>query len=153
MLRAVIEHVLIDFVSDGESVPTHAQIANFFEFSASENFSRGIVWRIEDYRLRRRRKGRGQFVSIERPVRRVKLYESRPRAGENRIGAVVLIERLENDDFIAWIDDGIIEDIIASVEPQQTVISRSGSMAKPPVRSNFSAMALRSDFAPHVMAY
>ena len=40
----------------------------------------------------------------------------------------------------------IIEDIIASVEPQQTVISRSGSTRMPWVRSNFSAMASRSGF-------
>src|SRR5580658_1995106 len=44
-------------------------------------------------------------------------------------------------------------DIIASVEPQQTVISRSGSTSTPCVRANFSAIALRKDFAPQVMAY
>src|SRR5713226_5517590 len=47
----------------------------------------------------------------------------------------------------------IIADIIASVEPQQTVISRSGSISTPCVRANFSAMASRSGLAPQVMAY
>ena len=42
----------------------------------------------------------------------------------------------------------IIEEIIASVEPQQTVISRSGSIATPCVRSNFAAMASRTFCAP-----
>ena len=37
-------------------------------------------------------------------------------------------------------------DIIASVEPQQMVISRSGSTRMPWVRSNFSTMASRSGF-------
>src|SRR5579863_2044614 len=47
----------------------------------------------------------------------------------------------------------IMADIIASVEPQQTVISRSGSTETPCVRENFSAMASRNFFAPQVMAY
>src|SRR5579863_3068117 len=47
----------------------------------------------------------------------------------------------------------IIAEIIASVEPQQTVISRSGSTVVPLVRENLSATALRRDFAPQVMAY
>src|SRR5437016_10905597 len=47
----------------------------------------------------------------------------------------------------------IIADIIASVEPQQMVISRSASYLTPWVRSNFSTMASRSGFAPQVIAY
>ena len=47
----------------------------------------------------------------------------------------------------------IMADIIASVEPQQMVISRSGSMRMPCVRSNFSTIASRSAFAPQVIAY
>src|SRR2546430_365572 len=47
----------------------------------------------------------------------------------------------------------IMAAIIASVEPQQMVISRSGSYLTPWVRSNFSTMASRSGFAPQVMAY
>src|SRR5277367_89684 len=47
----------------------------------------------------------------------------------------------------------IIADIIASVDPQQMVISRSGSTRTFCVRANFSTMASRSGFAPQVMAY
>ena len=47
----------------------------------------------------------------------------------------------------------ISEEIMASVEPQQTVISRSGSTVTPCVRANFSTMASRSGLAPQVMAY
>src|SRR5215813_9457197 len=47
----------------------------------------------------------------------------------------------------------IMADIMASVEPQQMVISRSGSYATDWVRSNFSTMASRSGLAPQVMAY
>src|SRR5690242_14195953 len=45
------------------------------------------------------------------------------------------------------------DEIIASVEPQQTVISRSGSTVTPWVRANFSTIASRRGFAPQVMAY
>ena len=44
-------------------------------------------------------------------------------------------------------------DIIASVAPQQTVISRSGSTARPWVPATRATIAPRSDFAPQVMAY
>ena len=47
----------------------------------------------------------------------------------------------------------IMEDIMASVEPQQMVISRSGSTVTPCVRANFSTMASRRGLAPQVMAY
>src|SRR5215813_6213025 len=47
----------------------------------------------------------------------------------------------------------IMADIMASVEPQQMVISRSGSYATDWVRSNFSTMASRRGLAPQVMAY
>ena len=47
----------------------------------------------------------------------------------------------------------IMADIMASVEPQQMVISRSGSTRMFCVLANFSTMASRSGLAPQVMAY
>src|ERR1700722_16398789 len=44
-------------------------------------------------------------------------------------------------------------DIIASVEPQQTVISRSGSTVTPWVRLKFAAIASRNFFVTQVKAY
>ena len=47
----------------------------------------------------------GQFRLVEGPVRPAKLNVSRSRAGDDRVRTVVLVERLEDDDFIAGIDD------------------------------------------------
>jgi hypothetical protein len=43
--------------------------------------------------------------------------------------------------------------MIASVDPQVTVTWRSGSTGTPYNRSNFAAIASRSDLAPQVIAY
>ncbi len=74
--------------------------------SAAENLSRGIVRRINNDGLGLVVECRGQFGLIKSPVRTAKLNESRSRAGDDRIRAVVLVERLEDDDFIAGIDHG-----------------------------------------------
>ena len=105
VLRAVVKHVLVDFVGDREAVPAHAKIANDLEFGALENFSRGIIRRIENDRFRRGTKGRGEFVGIERPIRRLQLHESRRGARKNRVRPVIFVERLEDHDFVARIDD------------------------------------------------
>src|ERR1700722_230501 len=47
----------------------------------------------------------------------------------------------------------IIDAMMDSVEPQQTVISRSVSIEMPVVLANFSAMERRRFFEPQVMAY
>ena len=105
MLRAVINNVLVNFIGDGEGIPAHAEIANKFQFFAREYFSRGIVRRIDDDGLGLGAEGARQFVAIEIPVRRLQLHEARRGAGKNRVGAVILVERLEDDDFVAGIDD------------------------------------------------
>ena len=43
--------------------------------------------------------------------------------------------------------------IIASVDPQVTTTSRSGSMSNPRLHFVFAAMASRNRFAPQVIAY
>ena len=45
-------------------------------------------------------------VGIECPIGRMQLHEARRRAGKNRVGTVIFVERLEDDHFIAGIDDG-----------------------------------------------
>ena len=64
----------------------------------------GIVRRVDDDRLGPRRERLAQAVDVERPVGLVERHEHRRRAGENRVGAVVLVERLEDDHFVARID-------------------------------------------------
>ena len=70
-------------------------------------------------------KARCQLVGIEAPVGLAQPHVLRLGAGEDRVGAVVLVERLEDDHFVAGIDARQHHAIIASVEPQQTVTCSS----------------------------
>src|SRR5882762_6920583 len=111
VLRRVVENVLVDFIGDAEGVPADAEIADEFEFLASENFSRGVVRRVEDNRLGVRTEGGGQFPFVERPDgifvgRWPHFDEARRGAGEYRVGAVIFVEGFEDHDLVAGIDDG-----------------------------------------------
>ena len=74
-------------------------------------------------------------------------------AGKNGIRVVVLVERFKDDDFIPGLIVASREAIMPSVEPQQTVISASGSKVIPVSVASRAAMALRRFFDPQVMLY
>ena len=67
---------------------------------------------------------------------------------EDRVGTVIFVKRLEHNDFVAGIDDGLMVDIIASVDPQHTVKFASGSTATPYLFEKSFAMASRSGLRP-----
>ena len=71
-----------------------------------ENFAGGIIRRVDDDGLGGGSKRGRQFFRIERPIGRTQLDVARSGAGKNRIGAVIFVEGLEDDDFVARIDDG-----------------------------------------------
>jgi hypothetical protein len=48
--------------------------------------------------------GGAQFVAVERPVGRAQGDVARARVGEDGVGRVVLVERLEDDDLVAGVD-------------------------------------------------
>ena len=48
---------------------------------------------------------RAQLVRVERPVGRSERDVAGRRAGEDRVGPVVLVERLEDDDLVARVED------------------------------------------------
>ena len=78
---------------------------------AGENFSGGIVGRVEDDGLGVRAEGGGQFPFVESPggifvCGWLHFDEARRGAGEDRVGAVIFVEGFEDDDFVAGIDDG-----------------------------------------------
>ena len=106
MLGAVVNNVLVDFIGNAISVPAHTEVADEFEFRAGEYLARGIVGRVENDGFGVRAEGGGQFFFVEGPVGSAQLDKAWSRAAENRVGAVILVERLEDDDFIAGIDDG-----------------------------------------------
>ncbi len=68
VLGAVIEDMFVNFVGDAIGVPLDAEIANEFEFLAGEDFSGGIVGRVEDDGFGVRTEGSGEFVEVEGPL-------------------------------------------------------------------------------------
>ena len=66
MLGAVVEHVLVDFVRDGDHVPAQAEIADALEFAAREYFTRGIIGRVQHDGLGLGAESCRQIIGIER---------------------------------------------------------------------------------------
>ena len=106
MAGAVIDDVLVNLVGDRKGVPAHAKFANKFQFLASENLTGRIVRSIHDDGLGARTKGARKFLAIEFPIRRMQAHKAGLGAGKNSVRAVVFVERLEDDHFVARIDDG-----------------------------------------------
>src|SRR6185312_9485528 len=81
------------------------EIANEFQFRAREYLARGVVGSIQDDGLGVRAKGGAQFALVEGPIaflrdRRTQLNELRFGAGKKSVRPVVLVKRLEDNDFV-----------------------------------------------------
>ena len=98
--------MFVDFVGDGQNIPLLAKVSDQLKFLAAEDLSGRIVRRINNDGLRLVVEGRREFVFVEGPVRLAELHVARRGAGDNRVGPVVFVERLEYDDLVARIDDG-----------------------------------------------
>ena len=102
----VVGNVLVDLIRDRSRVPFAAERADRFELLSGEHLAGRVVRRIDDDGLRAGVERRGQLVGIERPVWLAQRDVSRRGARQNRIRPVVLVEGLEDDDFVARIDEG-----------------------------------------------
>ena len=100
-----LEHdVLVDVVGEREQVVLQAQVRDELELVAAEDLAGRVVRRVDDDRPGPRRHGGPQLIGIDRPVRFVERHVSRGGPGEDRVGAVVLVERLEHDDLVARVE-------------------------------------------------
>src|SRR5580765_976512 len=111
MLGTVIQNVVVNLVGDGEYVVFHTKVADQFELFPAEYLPRGIVRRIEDDCLGVMLKSLAQFLCVESPLasrtlRRTQTDEARLRSADDRVRPIVLIEGLEDDDFVALVTDG-----------------------------------------------
>jgi hypothetical protein len=95
-----INDVLVDLVGDDERVVLARQLENEKQFFAGEDFARGIRGIAEYERLWFLREGPAQLVRIETELRRLEPDVDRLRAGEDRIGGVILVEGREDDDLV-----------------------------------------------------
>ena len=124
------------------------------ELVAGEDLARRIVRRVDDDGLRLRAERARSSSRSKLQSGGMQLHEARRRAGENRVGPVVFVERLEDDDFVAGIDDAPA----ASRSWPRSRRRSDGDLAlgidAHALRAlDFPAMASRNSCAPQVMAY
>ena len=106
MFGAVINDVFVDFVRDGKNVPFPAKIGDDLKLFAAEDLSSRVVRRINNDSFRLVIERRGKLLFVERPIGPSQLNIARRCAGDDRIRAVIFIERFEDDNFIPRINDG-----------------------------------------------
>ncbi len=94
-----------------EHVVLNAKVADEFEFLPAEHLAGRVIRRVQDDRLGVVPEGLAQFDFVERPLAvrgfgRMQFDEARLGAAQDRIRAVVFVERLEDDDLVALVADG-----------------------------------------------
>ena len=105
VLGAVINDVLINLVGNRQNIPLLTEICDQLELAAAEYLTGRVIRSVDDDRLRLVVESRGQLLFINGPVWLMELDIPGRRAGYDRVRAVIFIERLEHDDFIAGVDD------------------------------------------------
>ena len=105
VLVGVVEDVLVDLVGDAERVELLAEPGDQLQLGAAEHLAAGIVRRVDDDRARPRREGGAELVGIDDEVGAVERDEDELRSAHRRVRDIVLVEGLEDDDFVALFDD------------------------------------------------
>ena len=150
---ALVEDVLVDLVGDRVGVVPDAQLGDPLELLAREHPAGGVAGRVDDDGAGARRERGRQAIEVEGLAGRERDVH-RLRAAEDRVRAVVLVERLEDDHLLARIDQrqerrghglgGAAGDGDLGLGIDRHAV---------PVRVLSRRRRSRSRFAPQVMAY
>ena len=103
---AIEENVFVDFVGDGEAIVLFAKRGDEFEFGAPKDLAGGVIGRVDDDGFGARVEGLAELVGVEGPGGGAQGDDAADGAAEQRVGVIVLVVRLEDDDFVAGISDG-----------------------------------------------
>jgi hypothetical protein len=98
--------VLVDLVGDRQRVPLLTLLRDEPQLVPREYLACGVVRRVDDDRARAIVEGRRQLLFVERPVGLTQSDEPRHGPGNDGIGPVVLVIRLENHHLVARIENG-----------------------------------------------
>src|ERR1043166_10170765 len=98
-----IHNVFVNLVSEAKRVELLTKAGDEFHFVARENFAGGIVGIADDDRSGLWIECRAKFVAIETPIRRAQRNVARLGIGKDCVRRIVLIERFEDNHFIAGI--------------------------------------------------
>ena len=103
-VRALVDDVLVYVVGQGDEVVLAAEVGDQLQLVLAKDLARRVVRRVDDDRPRPRGDRRAKLIGIDRPVRLVQRDVAGDGSGQDRVGAVVLIERLEDDHLVARVE-------------------------------------------------
>ena len=98
------DDVLVRIVRDTDEVVGDAELCDLLEFRSGEDVAGRVVRRVEDDGARPWGDGGTQGVPVVSPVRGAQRHKDRGGLTEDRVRAVVLVERLEDQHFVAGIE-------------------------------------------------
>jgi hypothetical protein len=105
VLRGVeVVDVLVDRVDHEHDVPALAQLGEHRELLGPVDLARRVVGMAEEHRLDPGPERRPQLRLVERPVRLAHGHEPGHGAGQDRVGLVVLVPRLEQHNLVAGVE-------------------------------------------------
>ncbi len=96
----------IDLVGHADDVVGGAQLRDQVELGPAEHLARRVVRRVDDDDAGAVREGSAQLGLVEGPVGGPQVHEARHRPGQDGVGPVVLVHRVEQDDLVTRIDQG-----------------------------------------------
>ena len=102
---ALVIDVLVDLVGHGVGVVPPAELGNGLELAPCEHAPGRVVRGAHDDGPRPARERRRDPIQVQLGIHRHGEVH-RLGAAQDRVGSVVLVERLEHDHFVARIDDG-----------------------------------------------
>lgn len=102
---AFVDDVLVDIVREGDDIELLAQVGHELQLLAREHLARRVMRRVDDDASGLLVERGAKLHGIDGPVGLVEGHVARDRVGPDRVGSVVLVERLEDDDLVARVQE------------------------------------------------
>jgi hypothetical protein len=103
--EVVVRDVFVNLIGEHDHVPALAQLRDHGELFPREHLAGRVVRRVDHDAACPRVERRRELALVERPVRGRERHGARHGAREDRVGSVVLVERLEHHDLVPRVED------------------------------------------------
>ncbi|MNL50404.1 hypothetical protein D3C87_1734180 [compost metagenome] len=107
MGHAVKHQVFVDFVAENVNVAATNQIRQLIQFGTTDQRPARIVRRIENNHPRAWRDRLSELLEIDGKIVQPELHMHATPASQFRGRFVTVVARIENDDFVAAVDNGL----------------------------------------------
>ena len=103
--RAVVQDVLVDLVGEHDDAPRLTEARDHRQLLVGEHLPGRVVRRVDHDPSRALVERGRELLLVERPVRSMQRHRPGDGARDDRVGTVVLVERLEDHDLVARVED------------------------------------------------